>query len=224
MKWKDIFEVPDMVGQTEYLAIHEAIATAVMGTESPDPEQQVNRGKQQQIAAMLAEIGSQTRRLSEALSKRQPVKTYWRACHCGKVLVVTERCDSRASGGKSLEFDWKKGAFTASQCLCSFPCPDCGRTVDWNDGSWRIMRNPTGSEPYIWLQENESEGSADCGCRLVADLDGRGAAMFLCPMHESAPGMLKALTAQKSKGTPSRARKRGAASPAHVRPPPLRLR
>ena len=82
MKWKDIFEDPDMVGQTEYLAIHEAIATAVMGTDSPDPEQKVSRVKQQQIAEMLEEIGSQARRLTEALSKRLPVKTYWRACDC----------------------------------------------------------------------------------------------------------------------------------------------
>jgi len=108
MKWKDIFEDPDMVGQTEYLAIHEAIATTVMGTESPDPEQKISCGKQQQIAEMLEEIGSQTRHLSEALSKRLPIKTYWRPCECGKVLVVTERDDRRASGGKSLEFDWKK--------------------------------------------------------------------------------------------------------------------
>ncbi|MEI6578337.1 MAG: hypothetical protein WCN92_02605, partial [Eubacteriales bacterium] len=32
--------------------------------------------------------------------------------------------------------------------------------------------------PYIWLQEDESEGSAKCGCRLVSDLQGRGAAVF----------------------------------------------
>jgi hypothetical protein len=194
MKWKDIFEDPDMVGQSEYLAIHEAIATAVIGTESPDPEQKLSRGKQQQIAEMLEEIASQTRRLSEALSKRLPVKTYWRACECGKVLVVTERVDRRASGGKSLEFAWKKGSFTASRCLGSFPCPECGRTIEWNDGSWQVMQGPRDEAPYIWLQEDESEGSAKCGCRLVSDLQGRGPAVFLCPMHAAAPDMVKKVT------------------------------
>lgn len=194
MKWKDIFEDPDMVGQTEYLAIHEAIATAVMGTDSPDPEQKISRRKQQQIAEMLEEIGSQTRHLSEALSKRLPIKTYWRPCECGKVLVVTEREDRRASGGKSLEFDWKKGSFTASRCLGSFPCPDCGQTIEWNDGSWQVMQGPREDTPYIWLQEDEAEGSAKCGCRLVGDLQGRGAAVFLCPMHEAAQGMMKKVT------------------------------
>jgi len=110
------------------------------------------------------------------------------------VLVVTERSDRRASGGKSLEFDWKKGAFTASRCLGSFPCPDCVRTIEWNDGSWQVMQGPREDAPYIWLQEDEAEGSAKCGCRLVSDLQGRGAAVFLCPMHEAAQGMMKKVT------------------------------
>ena len=196
------------------------VANEIADTYDPDAsnEQQIETALDA-LAAARGDLEAVRTALAGEL-----VKAYCKACSCGRVLVVTERRDSNASGGKSLEFDWKKGAFTASQCLCSFPCPDCGRTVEWGDGSWRIMRNPTGSEPYIWLQEDESEGSADCGCRLVADLDGRGAAMFLCPMHESAPGMLKALTEQKPKGTPSRARKRDVAGPVHVRPPPLRLR
>ena len=194
MKWGDIFPDPDAVGQTEYLVIHDAIASAVMETESPDTEQTVSRDQRQRIAEMLDEIGSQTRRLAESLSKNVPVKTYWRACDCGKVLVVTERADRRASGGKSLELDWKKGAFTASRCLHSFPCPDCGRMIEWNDGAWQIMQGTRGNAPYIWPQEDESEGTAKCGCRLVSDLHGRGAAVFLCPMHDAAPGMLRTLT------------------------------
>lgn len=139
MRWKDIFDDPDLVGQTEYLAIHEAIATAVMCTESPDPERKIGRGKQRRIAAMLDEIGGQARRLAEAMKDAQPVKRYGRTCDCHKLLVVIERIDHRASGGKSLEFDWKKGSFTASRCLASFPCPDCGNTIRWNDGRWRKM-------------------------------------------------------------------------------------
>ena len=142
MKWGDIFETPDMVGQTEYLAIYDAIASAAMNTESPDPQQPVNREQRQRIAEMLREIGSQAQRLSEALAESLPVRTYRKACKCGRTLEVTERRDRRASGGKSLEFDWKKGAFTASRCLGSFPCPDCGRMIEWNDGSWLIVRGP----------------------------------------------------------------------------------
>ena len=194
MKWRDIFEDPDMVGQTEYLAIHDAVASAVMETESPDPKKTLSQGQRQRIAEMLEEIGCHARRLSEVLAKSLPVKRYWRACDCGKVLVVTERSDRRASGGKSLEFDWKKGAFTASRCLGSFPCPDCVRTIEWNDGSWQVMQGPREDAPYIWLQEDEAEGIAKCGCRLVSDLQGRGAAVFLCPMHEAAHGMMKKVT------------------------------
>ena len=142
MRWKDIFDDPDMVGQTEYLAIHEAVAMAVMGTENPDPERKIGRGKQRQIEEMLDEIGGQARRLAKAMKEAQPVKRYGRTCDCGKLLVVIERIDHRASGGKSLEFDWKRGCFTASRCLASFPCPDCGKTIEWNDGSWRIMPTP----------------------------------------------------------------------------------
>ncbi len=69
MKWVDIFEDPDMVGQTEYLAIHDAIASAVMNTETPDPQQRISRKQQQQIAEMLQEIGSQAQRLSETLAE-----------------------------------------------------------------------------------------------------------------------------------------------------------
>ena len=50
MKWRDIFEDPDMVGQTEYLAIHDAVASAVMETESPDPKKTLSQGQRQRIA------------------------------------------------------------------------------------------------------------------------------------------------------------------------------
>ena len=69
MKWGDIFEDPDMVGQTAYLAIHDTIASAVMNTETPDPQQPVSRKQRQQIAGMLREIGRQAQRLSEALAE-----------------------------------------------------------------------------------------------------------------------------------------------------------
>lgn len=68
MKWSDIFEDPDNVGQTEYLAIHDAVASAVMNTESPDPLQLVSRDQQQQIAGMLRAISSEAQRLLKTLT------------------------------------------------------------------------------------------------------------------------------------------------------------
>lgn len=45
--------------------------------------------------------------------------------------------------------------------------------------------------PYIWLQENELSGRAVCGCEL-GNSSG-GSAVWLCPIHEAAPELLKAL-------------------------------
>lgn len=46
------------------------------------------------------------------------------------------------------------------------------------------------SEPFIWLQEDETEASADCGCRVIDD--DRGARVQLCPLHQAAPRMVAA--------------------------------
>lgn len=50
------------------------------------------------------------------------------------------------------------------------------------------------AQPYIWLQDDEAEGEADCGCRLHAEYQGSNAAMFLCKMHSAAPALYVALT------------------------------
>tara|TARA_Y100000310_G_scaffold14911_1_gene14971 strand:- start:2640 stop:2831 length:192 start_codon:yes stop_codon:yes gene_type:complete len=52
-------------------------------------------------------------------------------------------------------------------------------------------------EPYIWLQEGETEGTAWCGCQLKAQHKDGGPAMFLCPDHStgSDPGGLEARNA-----------------------------
>jgi len=39
--------------------------------------------------------------------------------------------------------------------------------------------------PYIWLQSHESEGVADCSCRLDDNDD--GVSMQLCALHAAAP-------------------------------------
>jgi len=56
MKWRDIFQDPDMVGQTDYLAIHDAIAMSVLGTEEPDPDRVLTQKERRQIQNMLEEF------------------------------------------------------------------------------------------------------------------------------------------------------------------------
>lgn len=49
--------------------------------------------------------------------------------------------------------------------------------------------------PDIWLQDDETQGRADCGCTLNADGwkgDEAGAAFFFCPLHAAAADLLKA--------------------------------
>lgn len=45
-------------------------------------------------------------------------------------------------------------------------------------------------EPFIWLQEDETEGAADCGCRVIDD--DQGVRVILCPLHQAAPRMIPA--------------------------------
>jgi hypothetical protein len=46
------------------------------------------------------------------------------------------------------------------------------------------------ARPWIWLQDSEREGAADCGCRLVAEHDGSGPALFACDGHGSHASLL----------------------------------
>jgi hypothetical protein len=51
-------------------------------------------------------------------------------------------------------------------------------------------------EAFIWLQPDEDEGVADCGCKLhrgyAPNNDGNDPAIVFCPMHEAAPELLAA--------------------------------
>jgi len=51
IKWGDLFQDPDMVGQTEYLAIHNAITTTLGG--EPDPESELGASELEHIRSML---------------------------------------------------------------------------------------------------------------------------------------------------------------------------
>ena len=48
---------------------------------------------------------------------------------------------------------------------------------------------------YIWLQDGEEDGRAECGCHLIASQEGSGPAMHLCDMHSVALGMFQMLEA-----------------------------
>lgn len=53
------------------------------------------------------------------------------------------------------------------------------------DGS--KSHTPTPTQPDIWLQGDESNGRADCGCKLVADYKNSGdPAFFFCLLHRRA--------------------------------------
>lgn len=49
--------------------------------------------------------------------------------------------------------------------------------------------------PFILLQEDEYEGSADCGCNIF-HIEGCPA-LNLCPLHEAAPDLLKLIIQTK---------------------------
>lgn len=49
------------------------------------------------------------------------------------------------------------------------------------------IKYPTQIEPWIWLQEDEQEGHADCGCTLSLD---DGAKLNFCTMHAAAEELL----------------------------------
>ena len=68
MKWKDIFEDPDMVGQSEYLAIHDAIAGAVLVTENPEPERRLTPQEWNQVKGMLIEFRTRADDLLQRIS------------------------------------------------------------------------------------------------------------------------------------------------------------
>lgn len=52
---------------------------------------------------------------------------------------------------------------------------------------------PYDPEPYIWLQDEEDSGMADCGCMLVLSPLSSGPAFHFCTMHAAAPELLEAL-------------------------------
>lgn len=60
-------------------------------------------------------------------------------------------------------------------------------------------KTPVEPTPDIWLQEHENEGMAKCGCKLLSFAvdNGDGAALYYCPLHETAPDLLKACKAQQ---------------------------
>ena len=56
MRWKDAFEHPDSVGQSEYRALHDTVVDGVFGFDSPAPERDVPDEDVEMIVSMLEEF------------------------------------------------------------------------------------------------------------------------------------------------------------------------
>lgn len=48
---------------------------------------------------------------------------------------------------------------------------------------------------FIWLQDDEGEGVADCGCKLVREWDDGNPAFIMCAMHLAATKKLPSMVA-----------------------------
>ena len=64
MKWGDLFQNPDRVGQAEYLAVHDAITTALGG--EPGPGVDLSSSELELISSMLDEF----KRISRELKRK----------------------------------------------------------------------------------------------------------------------------------------------------------
>lgn len=132
MKWGDIFQDPDMVGSSEYRAVYDLIATAVMGADEPDPEAKISTPKQERIQGILEVLMDEAQAVYHALQLKggsKYVTTHRIECACGHVIRAVERKNKNASGGRAIELEHRKGAFTAKICLESVLCPECEQQV-----------------------------------------------------------------------------------------------
>jgi hypothetical protein len=61
-------------------------------------------------------------------------------------------------------------------------------------------KNAAATQPAIWLQENESQGQADCGCTLSTEFEGFGGPAFIfCRLHAAASDLYLALREARRK-------------------------
>jgi len=62
-------------------------------------------------------------------------------------------------------------------------CLKCGTKIEWSVISPPVPQMGKGcpDNAFIWLQEDEEEGVADCGCQLINDE--RGARFIMCEAH-----------------------------------------
>ena len=56
MQWCNIFEDPDTVGESVYLAIHNAVGTMTFGCDNPNPAVNINKANQDYINDALVEF------------------------------------------------------------------------------------------------------------------------------------------------------------------------
>ena len=100
MKWSDMFQDPDMVGHIEYLAIHDAIAMSVLGTEEPDPDRVLTQKECQQIQNMLEEFQRVIGELHGGLDRKVvsiPTDTVDWALLCKQKAVLVQIMSARGT-------------------------------------------------------------------------------------------------------------------------------
>lgn len=72
MKWKDLFDHPDQVGETAYEAVHNVVAEAIYGTDRPDPDTKVSQDGREMLESVLGGVQYWVRTIQE---------------RCGKVVI-----------------------------------------------------------------------------------------------------------------------------------------
>ena len=73
MKWNELFDHPDQVGETAYEAIHDMVAGAVYGTDRPDPETELSTDDREMIESVLGGLLFWVKAIQE---------------RCGKVVIT----------------------------------------------------------------------------------------------------------------------------------------
>ena len=73
LKWGDVFPNPDMVGSSEYRALHELLADVADlsngGSADPDPEAEIAEAKRIHMLAVLEELEGWTKSIRVELTK-----------------------------------------------------------------------------------------------------------------------------------------------------------
>jgi len=89
MRWKDVFEHPDQIGETAYEAVHNVVAETIYGTDRPEPNTEVSRDDREMLESVLGGLLFWIKTIQERCGKVV-------ICVRGGVAEVLERPDNVA--------------------------------------------------------------------------------------------------------------------------------